>query len=107
MLLVLLHMALLHKRFAENLGIVGPLLAAPMLAPQLPRLAFPTFGRKLARFDTRLLRPISTASGATLALALALAALRSGVVHDSGRFAPAAALAAVARHRITAQSSTT
>lgn len=106
MLLVLLHMALLHKRFAENLGIVGPLLAAPMLAPQLPRLAFPTFGRKLARFDTRLLRPISK-SGATLALALALAALRSGVVHDSGRFAPAAALAAVARHRITAQSSTT
>ena len=101
MLLVLLHMALLHKRFAENLGIVGPLLAAPMLAPQLPRLAFPAFGRKLARFDTRLLRPIGTATGAILALALALAALRSGIVHDSGRFAPAAALAAVARHRIT------
>ena len=36
-LLLLLHMALRHGRYAELLGLVGPLLLAPALGPQLAR----------------------------------------------------------------------
>jgi hypothetical protein len=100
MLLALLHMALLHKRFAENLGLAAPLLAAPPLALQLPRLAVPTLGRRLAGLDRKLASPPGMMLFGVLALALALAALRIGVAHDRGRFAPAAALAAVAQHHV-------
>jgi len=37
MLLLLLHMALRHGRYAELLGLVGPLLLAPALGPQLAK----------------------------------------------------------------------
>jgi hypothetical protein len=96
MLLALLHMALLHKRFAESLGLAAPLLVAPPLAPQLPRLAFPGLGgldRKLASAPGLMLFGV-------LASGLALAALRIGVAHANGRFAPTAALAAVAQHHV-------
>jgi hypothetical protein len=100
MFLALLHMAFLHKRFAENLGLVLPLLVAPMLAPQLPRLALP-LGRKPAGLDRGLAGLSAMALAGVLAAGLSLAALRIGVEHDDGRFAPAAALAAVAQHHVT------
>lgn len=102
MFLALLHMAFLHKRFAENLGLVLPLLVAPMLAPQLPRLVFLAFplARKLSAFDRALVGRSAMALAGVLAAGLSFAALRTGVAHDNGRFAPAAALAAVAQHHV-------
>lgn len=100
MLLALLHMALLHKRFAESLGLAAPLLVAPLLAPQLPRLALSGLGRKLGDLDRKLASPPGLMLFGVLASALALAALRIGVAHENGRFAPAAALAAVAQHHV-------
>src|SRR5260370_28796061 len=41
LLLLLLHMALQHRRFGELLGVTTPLLAAAALAPQLCRRSVP------------------------------------------------------------------
>ena len=101
MFLFLLHMALEHKRFAENLGLAGPLLAAPMLAPQLPRLTIPALERAAAGADRRIASLPGMALLGVLALALAVAALRIGVTHGNGRFAPVAALDAVGRQHVS------
>jgi hypothetical protein len=100
MLLVLLHMAFLHKRFDENLGLIVPLLVAPALATQLPRLAIVGRGRELMSFGGRLTGPLGVTLAGAIALVITLAALRIGVVHDNGRFAPTPALAAVARAQV-------
>jgi hypothetical protein len=100
MLLVLLHMAFLHKRFGENVGLIVPLLVAPMLATQLPRLSFAALGRKLPSFERNLAGPLSVTLAGAIAVVVTLAALRIGVTHDNGRFAPASALATVAQRQV-------
>jgi hypothetical protein len=103
MLLVLVHMALKHQRHGEILGLVAPLLVAPMLAPQLPQL---TKGFAVAPFNRASggLAKWPSANAVVLAAALVLAAvitwLRVGVANTADRFTPAAALAAVAQHRV-------
>jgi hypothetical protein len=102
MLLLFLHMALQHRRHGENLGILAPLLVAPALAPQLARYKEwrAAITRRFAGFTTPLI-----ATGIVLACVLVVAAaarpLRADFARDSGRFAPAAALAAAARHQVT------
>lgn len=104
MLLVLLHMALVHQRHGELLGLVAPLLVAPALAPQLRRRAL---GRELAPLGRRLAVLLETANAGRLALAGALvlaagaSAWRLPIAHEKNRFTPTAALAAVEAHRVT------
>jgi hypothetical protein len=100
-LLALLHMALLHKRFAETVGVAAPLIVAPMFAPQLPRLDWPRLKGTMARLDKKLVTFSGIIVAAVLAFAPAATELRIGVKHDSGRFAPAGALATVATHQIS------
>ncbi len=99
MLLALLHETLLHQRFADTLGLATPLIVAQPLATQLPSLAATAWG---IRFD-RLARPSGggTALAAAAALALAVLPIGVGIRHDSGRFAPAAALAYARQHGIS------
>lgn len=101
MFLVLLHMALEHKRFAENLGLAGALLVAPELAPQLPRLALPWLQRRAAGIDRTIASLPGLAALGALALAVAIVAVRIGIVRDNGPFAPVAALTTVSRQRIS------
>jgi hypothetical protein len=98
-LLVLIHMALAHRRHGEILGIAAPLLVAPAFGPQLPR-------------PDRLFSPVRSAplvipqSAMTLALVLASCSaifatlISAPIAHDSNRFAPKAALAAVAANKV-------
>jgi hypothetical protein len=101
MFLVLLHLALEHKRFVENLGLVAPLLAAPLLAPQLPRLVIPALQRAAAVADRKIAILPGLALLGALALALTISALRIGVTHGNGYFAPVAALDAVDRQHVS------
>ncbi len=100
MMLLLLHLALAHRRFAEILGIAAPVLVAPALAPQLASLAATPIGIRMARLAS------PTAPGG-LALTGVIAALMAGivvhrsVVNDKPRFTPAAAVAFVQAQRIT------
>jgi hypothetical protein len=102
MVLVLLHMALRHARYAELLGFVAPLLAAPALAPQLAaRLAGRT--APLDRAMAELAKPARLrgfAITAAVLLAVSGAALRGGMVRQASAITPAAALAAVAEHHV-------
>jgi hypothetical protein len=92
MLMVLLHMALTHRRHDTLLGMVTPLLLAPSLAWQLPRR--PEDGRPL-RPSVRL-----AASAVAIVFAVALTAWRRDVTHEPDRFTPAAALRAVKQGQI-------
>ena len=99
MLLVLLHMALAHRRHGEILGIAAPLLVAPAFGPQLPPAS-----RIVSRFRSVPLPIPQSAMTIALVLALCLAIFATlihvPITHDSNRFAPKAALAAVAADRI-------
>ena len=99
MLLALLHETLLHQRFADALGIATPLIVAKPLATQLPSLAATVWGARFAR----LARPGGggTALAAVAALGLAVVPICVGIRHDSGRFAPAAAVAYARQHGIS------
>ena len=97
MLLLLLHMALQHRRHGELVGLVAPLLLAPALAPQLRA---PAVGRAAGPVDRALAELAKPASlpgialtGALLA-ALSVALLR-GAAARSDVAVPTAALAAV------------
>jgi hypothetical protein len=98
LLLVLVHMALTHRRHAEILGLVAPLVLAPALGPQLRKFAFPLVDHLLGR-RTAAIR----SGGIAFAAALAAGALiiNTGIAHDSGRYAPAAAISTVQRQNIT------
>jgi hypothetical protein len=101
--LVLLHMALAHMRYAEQLGVIAPLLLAPALSPQLERRSGGYSASSLDRRLAALARP-ATGRGILLAGAILLAVsatvLRAGVAHDSGAITPTAALAAVEAHHV-------
>ena len=103
MVLLLLHMALRHGRYAELLGLVAPLLLAPALAPQLAA----TLGRRPPSAADRLLaelaRPATTlgiALGAVLIAGLTAVALHLGVQRQGDGLTPQSALAAVAAEHI-------
>lgn len=99
MLLVLIHMALAHRRHGEILGIAAPLLVAPAFNPQLPH-------PDRIFSCVRSAPPVIPQSAMTLALVLAscsaiFATLISvPIAHDSNRFAPKAALAEVAANQV-------
>ena len=102
-LLLLLHMALQHRRHGELVGLVAPLLLAPGLAPQLNALAA---GRSAGPVDRSLAELAKPASHLGIALAGALlAAVSVAVLHDaavrSDVATPAAALAAVEAAHVT------
>src|SRR2546423_2286726 len=97
MLLLLLHMALQHRRHGELVGLVAPLLLAPALAPQLRAS---TAGRSAGRVDRGLaelakpacLRGVALAGGVLVAVS---AAVLYGVATRTDVAMPASALAAV------------
>ena len=103
MLLLLLHMALQHRRHGELVGLVAPLLLAPALAPQLRAL---TAGRSAGPVDRSLAELAKPASLRGVALAGALlAAVSAAVLHGAATrpdvAMPAAALAAVEAAHVT------
>jgi len=103
MLLLLVHMALQHRRHGELVGLVAPLLLAPALAPQLRALAA---GRSAGPVDRGLAALAKPASLRGVALAgTLLAALSAAVLHGaavrSDVAIPAAALAAVEAAHVT------
>jgi hypothetical protein len=103
MLLLLLHMALQHRRHGELVGLVAPLLLAPALAPQLRALAGARSAGPVDRALAELAKPASF-RGVALAGA-ALAAVSAAVLHgaaarpDVGM--PAAALAVAQGAHVT------
>ncbi len=103
MLLLLLHMALQHRRHGELVGLVAPLLLAPALAPQLRALPA---GRSAGPVDHALAELAKPASFRGTALAGAgLAALSAAVLHGAvirpDVAMPTAALAAVEAAHVT------
>lgn len=105
-MLLLLHMALAHRRHAEILGLVAPLLLAPALAPQLADR--PGQGRALALVDrimAEMAKPASIGGGALAAAMLflisAAALLPRHLADERADITPTAALAAIAARRIT------
>jgi hypothetical protein len=102
-MLLLLHMALAHMRYAEQLGVIAPLLLAPALSVQLANRSGGSAASSLDRGFAELAKP-ANARGILLAgailLTISIAGLRSGIAHDSGAIAPSAALASVVTHHI-------
>ena len=103
MSLLLLHMALQHRRHGELVGLVAPLLLAPALAPQLRAVAA---GRSAGPVDRGLAELAKPASLPGIALAGAmLAAISAAVLHGSATRSdvpvPAAALAAIAAEHVS------
>ena len=81
MLLLLLHMALQHRRHGELVGLVAPLLLAPALAPQLRALPA---GRSAGPVDRSLAELAKPASLRGVALAGAvLAGVSAAVLHGA------------------------
>jgi hypothetical protein len=102
-LLLLVHMALRHGRYAELVGFVGPLLVAPALGPQFA--ARP--GRHQVGFLDRGMAALARPAGpgglaiaGMVLLAASAVGLRGGVEHGADAITPAAALAAVAGHHV-------
>src|SRR5947209_19619406 len=97
LLLLLLHMALQHRRHTELVGLVAPLLLAPALGPQLRALTASRTAGPVDRGLAELSKPASL-RGVALAGAL-LAAVSAAVLHGAATRTdvamPAAALAAV------------
>jgi hypothetical protein len=104
MLLLLVHMALQHRRYGELLGFVAPLLLAPALAPQLAARAAGHTGSMLDRSIEAMAKP-ARAGGIALAGAVLLA-LTAAVLHGrapyqpASRMTPIAALAAVSAQNV-------
>jgi hypothetical protein len=102
-LLLLLHMALQHRRHGELVGLVAPLLLAPALAPQLRALAAGRSAGPVDRTLAELAKPASL-RGAALAgavLAVVSAAVLHGAAVRPDVAMPAAALAAVEAAHVT------
>jgi hypothetical protein len=103
MLLLLLHMALQHRRHGELVGLVAPLLLAPALAPQLHALSS---GRSAGPVDRGLKELAKPASLPGIAFAGAvLAAISAALLHGTAIRPdipmPATALAAVQAEHVT------
>ena len=104
MLLLLLHMALQHRRHIEILGLLAPLLLAPALARQLEDR--PGGSRTLQGVDRAIAELKKPATGLGLVLGLVLFVVLTAAVlprqrlHMADDLTPAAALAAVGAHHI-------
>lgn len=104
MVLVILHMALVHQRHAELLGLCAPLIVAPALAVELRRLGDAPFARSLG---DALFRAASSAGfrqgvlAAAAAIAIAVGVWRLPGLVAPGTYAPTAAVEAVKRAGIT------
>jgi len=103
MLLLLMHMALQHRRHGELVGLVAPLLLAPALAPQLRALSA---ARTAGPVDRSLAELAKLASLRGVALAGAvLAAFSAAVLHGAAARPdvglPTAALATVEAAHVT------
>jgi hypothetical protein len=100
LLLGLFHMALMHVRHADLLGLVGPLAVAAGLGPALAKLLQPAAGSPLSRAAAALARPARLPACAlvlALALAAGLPALVDPPVRAGDAVTPQAALAAAQR----------
>jgi hypothetical protein len=102
--LLLVHMALQHRRYGELLGFVAPLLLAPALAAELtPRLE----RRPVLALDRRMAELAKPARPGGIALAcIALAtlsalALRGNLAQQLDALSPRAALDTVKAHHVT------
>lgn len=103
MVLVILHMALVHQRHAELLGLCAPLIVAPALAAELRRLgdaplAWSLHGWLRAASSIGLQRG---ALAAAVAVAIGMGAWRLPGLAVPNTYAPAAAVEAVKRAGIT------
>jgi hypothetical protein len=103
MLLLLMHMALQHRRHGELVGLVAPLLLAPALAPQLRALPAGRSAGPVDRCLAELAKPPSL-RGVALAGAV-LAGVSAAVLHGAAVrpdvAMPKAALAAVEAAHVT------
>jgi hypothetical protein len=102
MLLLFVHLALKHQRHGALLGVVGPLLVAPALAPQL-RSAVAGGAARLDKLVANLAMPASRAGvalAAMLAIAMAMIALRAPL-QPPARVMPEAAVQAALRHGVS------
>lgn len=103
MVLVILHMALVHQRHAELLGLCAPLIVAPPLAAELRRLGDAPFARSLRDW----LRAASSAGlrrgalAAAVVIAIGVGAWRLPGLVVPNTYVPAAAVEAVKRAGIT------
>ena len=100
MLLLLLHEALAHRRFAEILGLATPLLLAPGLDKQLRATAIASLDRDLAA-ATKANRPRGLALAGIAVAVATTAVLASNITNQSHRFAPSAAVAYAKDHQLT------
>ena len=99
----LCHMALAHTRHADLLGLVGPLVVAGSLGPQLAARIRSAPPSRISRAAARLAEPAAAPAMAltcAVALALCLPLLRP-IVRTEDRVTPASALAAAARMGLT------
>ena len=100
LMLALCHMALGHVRHAELLGLVGPLVVAASLGPQIAAriglAPMSAFGRAAARLATPAAAP-AVALIWTIALAVSLPLLLHPIQRGDDPVTPASALAAAAR----------
>jgi hypothetical protein len=104
--LLLLHMALQHVRYAELVGFVAPLLLADGLALQLAGGLARRPATALDRTMAALAEPAKArgiAITGVVLLVVSAAVLRGGIARDSDALTPAAALAAVAAHHVEGQ----
>lgn len=100
LLLALCHMALAHVRHAELLGLVGPLIVAASLGPQIAArirsAPLSPLGRGVARLATPA-HPSAIALALVVAVAISLPGLVRPIERGDGPVTPAAALAAAER----------
>lgn len=108
MVLVILHMALVHQRHAELLGLCAPLIVAPALAAELRRLGDVPFVLSLRGVLGRAASSAGSgrrarrgALAAAVAIAVGVGAWRLPGLVVPNTYAPAAAVEAVKRAGIT------
>ncbi len=100
LLVVLLHMALGHRRNVEYLGLILPMIAAPALSSQLRGFSFARFDGLLTRLAAVSDRSAALFAG-ILVLALGAGFVRFSTVPDSGAYAPQQAVAFAQQHRLS------
>jgi hypothetical protein len=100
LLVLLLHMALGHRRNVEYLGLILPMIAAPALSSQLQAYSFPRFDKMLAGL-TALTDRTAAMLAAVLALAVGVGFVRFSTVSDPAPYSPQKAVAFAQDHRLT------
>lgn len=104
MVLVILHMALVHQRHAELLGLCAPLILAPALAVELRRLGDAPSVRSLRGWLGRAALSVGLWRGAlaaAVAIAIGVGAWRLPGLVVPNTYVPAAAVEAVKRAGVT------